>query len=84
MFEGFSLIGIDNIIVVDVVYGVVSFFVVVFGSTVIGIVCGFGGGFGSRFTSHYRLVEPMLVFVVCYMSFLLAEMFHLSGILSSV
>ena len=84
MFEGFSLIGIENIVLIDAIYGVISFFVVVIGSFVIGVAAGFGGGLASRFTGHFRVVEPVVIFVVCYVSFLTAEMFHLSGILSSV
>ena len=82
MFEGFSQIGMDNIIAVDVISGIASFFVIVFGATGIGILCGFFGGFLSRFTKHARIMEPLNVCVIGYLSFLLAELFHLSGILS--
>jgi sodium/hydrogen exchanger-like protein 3 len=82
VFEGFSEIGIENILGIDIVAGFASFFVIVFGATGIGMVLGLIGGFISRFTHHVRIMEPLIVFVIGYLSFLLAEMFHLSGILS--
>lgn len=82
MFTGFSIIGLENILSVDVFLGIVSFLVIVFGSTFIGILYGFLGSFFSRFTNHVRVIEPIIVFVIGYMSYLTAEMFHLSGIIS--
>ena len=84
MFEGFSLIGADNVLPVDVVYGILSFIIVIVGSTVIGLISGLLGGLSTRFTHHFRVVEPLVIFIICYLSFLVAEMFHLSGILASV
>jgi solute carrier family 9 (sodium/hydrogen exchanger), member 3 len=82
VFEGFSEIGIENIQGIDIFAGFASFFVIVFGATGIGILLGLFGGFVSRFTHHVRIMEPLMVFVIGYLSFLVAEMFHLSGILS--
>lgn len=82
MFKKFSEIGIADILAVDVVAAVASFFIIVFVSTAIGIVYGLIGSFVSRFTSHVRVIEPLIVFVTGYLSYLTAEMFHLSGILS--
>jgi len=84
MFNEFSDIGADNIIVADVALGIASFFVVVIGSVGVGTLLGLVGSFSARFTSHMRTMEPMIVVVVPYIAFLVAEMFHLSGILSSV
>lgn len=82
LFEGLSEIGADNILPVDVVAGVGSFFVIVFGAVGIGMLLGLFAGFMSRFTKHVRIMEPLLVFVIGYLSFIVAEMFHLSGIIS--
>jgi len=82
MFEKFSVIGIDNIVAVDVVKGVVSFLVVLVGSSLIGLVCGLIGSASTRFTHHARLTEPLLLYFICYLAYLVAELFHLSGILS--
>ena len=82
VFEGFSEIGIDNIQGVDVVLGFASFFVIVFGSLGIGILFGLFGGFISRFTHYVTVMEPLMIFIIGYLSFVIAELFHLSGILS--
>ena len=39
-------------------------------------------GFVTRFTNHARILEPLFVFVMAYMSYLNAEIFHMSGILA--
>ena len=39
-------------------------------------------GFVTRFTNHARVLEPLFVFVMAYMSYLNAEIFHMSGILA--
>jgi len=84
VFSGLSEIGEENVIAVDVVLGVVSFFVVVIGSVGIGTLMGLAGAWSARFTHHLRVMEPMIVVVIPYLSFLVAEMFHLSGILAYV
>jgi len=82
MFEKFSVIGMENVMAADVVKAVVSFIVVGAGSTVVGLVCGIAGSSSTRFTQHARLTEPLLIYFVCYLAYLVAELFHLSGILS--
>jgi len=83
-FDSFSTIGVENVIYQDIVACVASFALSLFGSLLIGIVFGLSAGLMSRFTSHISVVEPLIVFVFGYMSFLSAEMFHLCGILSYV
>ena len=84
IFEGFSEIGQKNIIGQDILFSFISFFVVAVGATCIGVLCGLLAAFISRFTNSMRVVEPLIVFVIGYLSYLLAELFHLSGILASV
>lgn len=84
MFEGFTNIGQDNITAVDIIAGIGSFFIIVIGAPGIGIVLGLIGGFLSRFTHHVRIMEPLIVVIICYLAFLIPEMFHLSGILGFV
>ena len=84
VFSGLSEIGEENVIAVDVVLGIVSFFVVVIGSVGIGTLMGLAGAWSARFTHHLRVMEPMIVVVIPYLAFLVAEMFHLSGILAYV
>jgi len=82
MFNEFTDIGAENIIVADVALGVLSFLVVVIGSVGVGTLMGLAGSFSVRFTHHMRVMEPMVVVVIPYLAFLVAEMFELSGILS--
>jgi len=82
MFNEFSDIGPENIIAADVVLGILSFFVVIIGSLGVGTLLGLAGSFSARFTHHMRVMEPMVVVVIPYLAFLVAEMFHLSGIIS--
>jgi len=83
-FDSFSAIGVENIICQDVVACLASFAVILFCSPLIGFVFGLSAGLMSRFTSHDSVTEPLIVLMFGYISFLSAEMFHLSGILSYV
>jgi sodium/hydrogen exchanger-like protein 3 len=82
MFEVYSEIGEENLTISDILKGFVSFFVVAVGGTLIGIIWGYITGFVTRFTSHARILEPLFVFVMAYLSYLTAEIFKMSGILA--
>ena len=82
MFEAYVEIGQDNIVYQDVLKGLASFLVVALGGVGIGIIWGYLTGFVTRFTNHARVLEPLFVFVMAYMSYLNAELFHMSGILA--
>lgn len=82
MFEGFSEIGEENLIMQDMAAGFASFLLVALGGTAIGIIWGFLTAFITRFTNHVRVIEPIFVFIMSYLAYLNAEIFHLSGILA--
>ncbi|XP_045107758.1 Na(+)/H(+) exchanger protein 2-like isoform X1 [Portunus trituberculatus] len=82
LFEGFSELGEENIMAVDIASGVASFLLVALGGTAIGIIWGFLTAFVTRLTREVRVIEPIFVFVMSYLAYLNAEIFHLSGILS--
>lgn len=82
MCESYNTIGAANIIVVDYLNGVASFFVVALGGTIIGVIWGFLTGMATRFTDHVRVIEPIFIFVMAYLAYLNAEIFHMSGILA--
>ncbi|XP_055927058.1 sodium/hydrogen exchanger 3-like [Argiope bruennichi] len=84
MFEGYTEMGIPNILPIDYFSGVASFFVVSVGGTMIGILFGLLTAFLSKHTTSVPVIEPMFPFIMGYMSYLSAEMFHLSGILSLI
>ncbi|XP_074647009.1 sodium/hydrogen exchanger 3-like isoform X2 [Tubulanus polymorphus] len=85
VFESFSEIEKHGTIVtVDIVSGCASFFVIGLVGMVIGIVFGLITGFITKYTSHVRVIEPLFVFVMSYLSYLTAEIFHFSGIMAIV
>lgn len=82
MFENYSEMGLENIIYTDILSGVLNFFIVALGGTVIGILWGFATGFVTKFTTEVRVIEPIFIFVIAYLAYLSAEIFHMSGILA--
>lgn len=88
MFEGYAEMtkvgGIESVLPIDYVAGIASFFVISLGGTFMGVIWGLLAAFVSRFTHHVKIIEPIFVFVMAYLAYLSAEMFHLSGILRSV
>uniref|UniRef100_A0A8B9GN95 Sodium/hydrogen exchanger n=1 Tax=Amazona collaria TaxID=241587 RepID=A0A8B9GN95_9PSIT len=64
----------------DVFAGVGKFFVVGLGGVLVGLAFGMTAAFTTRFTKDIRVIEPLFVFLYSYLSYLTAEMFHLSGI----
>lgn len=82
MFDAYVEIGEANIQVSDGLKGLASFLVVALGGTIVGIIWGYVTGFVTRFTNHARILEPLFVFTMAYLSYLNAEIFHLSGIMA--
>ncbi|KAM9537776.1 sodium/hydrogen exchanger 2-like [Guaruba guarouba] len=69
---------------VDVFAGVGKFFVVGLGGVLVGLAFGMTAAFTTRFTKDIRVIEPLFVFLYSYLSYLTAEMFHLSGIVAII
>ncbi|XP_034776576.2 sodium/hydrogen exchanger 3-like isoform X1 [Acipenser ruthenus] len=82
VFDSFIAIGGVNVTGVDCVKGVVSFFVVALGGTLIGIIFAFLLSYISRFTKRVQIIEPGFVFIISYLAYLTAEMLSLSSILA--
>lgn len=61
-----------------------SFFTVCFGGLTIGILVGCITAFFLKFTKETRVIEPLVIYVLSYLSFLLAETVHWSGIISLI
>uniref|UniRef100_A0A0P6HUM3 Sodium/hydrogen exchanger n=1 Tax=Daphnia magna TaxID=35525 RepID=A0A0P6HUM3_9CRUS len=64
--------------------GIVSFFTISLGGLGIGILCGLLTALITRTTSEVRVVEPLAVLGMAYFSYLCAELFHFSGIISCI
>ncbi|KAK3849232.1 hypothetical protein Pcinc_044001 [Petrolisthes cinctipes] len=58
--------------------------VVVFGGAFIGVVFGFITAFITKYTTDVRVVEPLALLALSYLSYLTAELFHFSGIISLI
>ncbi|XP_025966819.2 sodium/hydrogen exchanger 2-like [Dromaius novaehollandiae] len=69
---------------VDVFAGIGKFFVVGTGGVLVGLTFGMIAAFTTRFTKNIRVIEPLFVFLYSYLSYLAAEMFHLSGIVAII
>jgi len=82
MFEAYCEIGYDEVSGADIGKGIASFAVVAGGGTLIGIFVGYLCAFTTRFMEHARVLEPLVVLIFAYLSYLTAEIFHMSGILS--
>ncbi|XP_065730199.1 sodium/hydrogen exchanger 3 isoform X2 [Phocoena phocoena] len=82
VFESFVTLGGDKVTGVDCAKGIVSFFVVSLGGTLVGVVFAFLLSLVTRFTKHVRIIEPGFVFVLSYLSYLTSEMLSLSAILA--
>nr|AAA41702.1 sodium-hydrogen exchange protein-isoform 3 [Rattus norvegicus] len=82
VFESFVTLGGDAVTGVDCVKGIVSFFVVSLGGTLVGVIFAFLLSLVTRFTKHVRIIEPGFVFVISYLSYLTSEMLSLSAILA--
>ncbi|KFP16107.1 Sodium/hydrogen exchanger 2, partial [Egretta garzetta] len=70
--------------VIDIFAGIANFFIVGIGGVLIGILLGFVAAFTTRFTHKIRVIEPLFVFLYSYLSYITAEMFHLSGIMAGM
>jgi len=82
MFDVYVGLGAENVQYTDVLAGVGSFLVTAVGGTLIGVIWGFLTGFVTRFTNHVLIIEPIFIFVMSYLAYLNAEIFHMSGILA--
>ncbi|XP_041986533.1 sodium/hydrogen exchanger 3 isoform X4 [Aricia agestis] len=82
MFEAYTEMGPSKLMYTDFLAGFASFLVVAVGGTCIGVVWGFGTGLVTKYTNEVRVIEPIFIFVMAYLAYLNAEMFHMSGILA--
>uniref|UniRef100_A0A3B4X0A5 Sodium/hydrogen exchanger n=1 Tax=Seriola lalandi dorsalis TaxID=1841481 RepID=A0A3B4X0A5_SERLL len=84
VFDAFVSLGGSKIDAVEIIKGIVSFFVVAFGGSLLGFVFGLLISLLTRCTKNIQIIEPGFIFVLGYLSYLTAEMLSLSAILSIV
>ncbi|KAF4527107.1 hypothetical protein B566_EDAN013741, partial [Ephemera danica] len=63
---------------------VLAFFTVSFGGLAVGVVFGLLTALITKTTEDCRVVEPLAILGVAYLSYLSAELFHFSGIISII
>ncbi|XP_033104347.1 Na(+)/H(+) exchanger beta-like isoform X2 [Anneissia japonica] len=79
-----AFMALDVIPASQVVLGVFSFFTISLGGLVIGIIIGMLSAFMTKFTRHVRVVEPLTILGMAYLSYIMAELFHWSGIIGII
>ncbi|XP_006884610.1 PREDICTED: sodium/hydrogen exchanger 4 [Elephantulus edwardii] len=72
----------EDIEPVDILAGCARFIIVGLGGAFFGIIFGFISAFITRFTQNISAIEPLIVFMFSYLSYLAAETLYLSGILA--
>lgn len=82
VFDAFVSLGGSAIDAVEIIKGIISFFVVAFGGALVGVVFGIMLSLLTRCTKNIQIIEPGFVFVLGYLSYLTAEMLSLSAILA--
>ncbi|KAM4725375.1 sodium/hydrogen exchanger 3-like [Anableps anableps] len=84
VFDAFVSLGGSAIDAKEIIKGIISFFVVAFGGSLMGLVFGLLISLLSRCTKNIQIIEPGFIFVLGYLAYLTAEMLSLSAILSIV
>ncbi|GMT03475.1 hypothetical protein PENTCL1PPCAC_25649, partial [Pristionchus entomophagus] len=72
---------LPSISFLDCVFGFFSFICVSLGGTLIGCTFGFLSAVITRYTTHVRVVEPVMMFGMAYLAYMCSELFHWSGII---
>ncbi|XP_062414392.1 sodium/hydrogen exchanger 3-like isoform X3 [Pungitius pungitius] len=82
VFDAFVSLGGPGINAVEIIKGIISFFVVAFGGSFLGLAFGLLISLLTKVTQNIKIIEPAFVFVLGYLAYLTAEMLSLSSILS--
>ncbi|KAM9738601.1 sodium/hydrogen exchanger 3-like isoform 2-T2 [Menidia menidia] len=82
VFDSFVSLGGSKIDAAEIIKGIISFFVVAFGGSLVGFVFGLLIALLTRCTKNIQIIEPGFIFVLGYLAYLTAEMLSLSAILS--
>ncbi|XP_077600205.1 sodium/hydrogen exchanger 3-like isoform X2 [Stigmatopora nigra] len=84
VFDSFVSLKGTQIDAVEIIKGIISFFVVAFGGSLLGMVFGLLLSLLTRCTKNIQIIEAGFIFVLGYLSYLTAEMLSLSAILAIV
>jgi sodium/hydrogen exchanger 3 len=79
-----AMVNMEVVGTLEIIMAHLSFLFVVLGGTFIGVFNGLFASYVTTFTQHVRVAEPLVLYSFAYMSFLVAEVFHWSGIISII
>ncbi|KAK3791905.1 hypothetical protein RRG08_026807 [Elysia crispata] len=79
-----ELKAMDEIGTTDILLGIARFLVVCLGGLGFGVLAGLLTAVITKYTTHVKVVEPIIIFAVAYVGFLLSELFTFSGIISMI
>nr|UQS87557.1 solute carrier family 9 member A3 [Rhamdia quelen] len=82
VFDAFVSLGGPKINAAEIIKGIVSFFVVAFGGSLVGVAFAIIISLLTKITGKVQIIEAGFIFVLGYLSYLTAEMLSLSSILS--
>ncbi|KAL6461266.1 hypothetical protein MHYP_G00312320 [Metynnis hypsauchen] len=82
VFDAFVSLGGSKINAGEIIKGIVSFFVVAFGGSLVGVTFAIIISLLTKYTGKVQIIEAGFIFVLGYLSYLTAEMLSLSAILS--
>ncbi|NP_001106951.1 sodium/hydrogen exchanger 3.2 precursor [Danio rerio] len=82
VFDAFVSLGGPKINAAEIIKGIVSFAVVAFGGSFLGVVFAVLTSMLTRVTKNVQIIEAGFIIVLGYLSYLTAEMLSLSAILS--
>ncbi|RUS76217.1 hypothetical protein EGW08_016024, partial [Elysia chlorotica] len=74
----------DQIGTTDILMGIARFVVVCLGGLSFGVLAGLLSAVITKYTTHVKVIEPIIIFTVAYLGFLLSELFTFSGIISMI
>eukprot|EP01135_Chromosphaera_perkinsii_P004950 Nk52_evm17s305 gene=Nk52_evmTU17s305 len=77
-----SFDGAESIASTEYGLAIATFFVVSSTGIVVGLIMGCGAAYITKHSSHVPVIEPLVMLFVGYLSYLICETFHLSGIIS--
>ena len=82
LYKDFNkLTTMSEIEVTQYLLAVGAFFTVALGGVALGVVCGCLSCIITKYTRHVRVVEPLAILSTSYFAYLLAELFHWSGLI---
>ncbi|KAK3525225.1 hypothetical protein QTP86_023304, partial [Hemibagrus guttatus] len=82
VFDAFVSLGGGKINAGEIIKGIVSFFIVAFGGSLVGVAFAIIISLLTKYTGRVQIIEAGFIFVLGYLSYLTAEMLSLSSILS--